>query len=113
MMRPSRVLRNPDTPRGRFQPTMATTKKKAALSPDDTAGEAPEISRTAPFKPRNIAAYEAAVEQFTTASALFLGGRFGEARPLFEAVSVAATPDRPHLAERSPTSASTFTRKVV
>ena len=91
---------------------MATTKKKAAVSPEETAGKTQELTRTAPFKPRNIAAYEAAVEEFATASALFLKGQFGQARPLFEAVAVAATPDEPILSDRARTYASICGRKV-
>jgi tetratricopeptide (TPR) repeat protein len=91
---------------------MATTKKKAAVSPEDTTGEAQPTARPAPFKPRNIAAYEAAVEQFATASSLFLNGRFGEAQPHFEAVAEAATPDEPILADRARTYASICVRKL-
>ena len=71
---------------------MATTKKKAAATPEEAAIAAQALTGTAPFKPRNIAAYEAAVEQFATATALFVRGEFAEARPLFEAVADAATP---------------------
>src|SRR5882672_3718847 len=91
---------------------MATTKKKAAVAPEESTGEAQELARTAPFKPRNIAAYEAAVEQFATASALFLKGQFVEARPLFEAVAAAATPDEPILSDRARTYASICGRKI-
>ena len=91
---------------------MATTKKKAAVSPDETDGKAQELSRTAPFKPRNIAAYEAAVEQFAMASAFFAKGAFGEARPHFEAVAEAATPDEPILSDRARTYASICGRKI-
>jgi len=90
---------------------MATTKKKAAVSPEETAGEVQAPSRPVPFKPRNIAAYEAAVEQFATASALFLKGQYGEAQPHFEAVALAATPDEPILADRARTYASICVRK--
>jgi tetratricopeptide (TPR) repeat protein len=90
---------------------MATTKKKAAGTAEESAGAAPETQRTAPFKPRNIAAYEAAVEQFATASALFLKGQFSEAQPYFEAVASAATPDEPILADRARTYASICVRK--
>ena len=85
---------------------MATTKKKAAASPEDTATATPEQTRLAPFKPRNIAAYEAAVEQFATAAAHFLKGEFDAARPHFEAVVTAATPDEPILADRARTYAA-------
>lgn len=91
---------------------MATTKKKAAVSPEETAGKAQESTRTAPLKPRNIAAYEAAVEQFATASALFVKGQFGEAQPHFEAVAAAATPDEPILSDRARTYASICVRKI-
>src|SRR5262245_6698682 len=84
---------------------MSTTKKKAG-SAEESTGEAPAAPRPAPFKPRNVAAYDAAVEQFASASALFLKGQFGEARSLFEAVAKAATPDEPILADRARTYAS-------
>ena len=70
------------------------------------------MSRTAPFKPRNIAAYEAAVEQFATASVLFLKGQFAEAQPHFDAVAAAATPDEPILSDRARTYASICRRKI-
>lgn len=91
---------------------MPTTKKKAAASAEDTASAAPEMSRTTPFKPRNIAAYEAAVETFATASALFLKGNFAEAQPHFEAVAETATPDEPILADRARTYAAICVRKL-
>jgi len=90
---------------------MATTKKKAAAAPEETTGQGLEMSRTTPFKPRNIAAYEAAVEQFATASALFLKGQFSEAQPHFEAVASAATPDEPILADRARTYAAICVRR--
>jgi len=89
---------------------MATTKKKAAASEDSSAA-APEAARTAPFKPRNIAAYEAAVEQFATAYQLFLKGQFAEAQPMFATVETAATPDEPILADRARTYAAICARK--
>ncbi len=85
---------------------MATTKKKAAATSEETTGKTQDPARPAPFKPRNIAAYEAAVEQFATASALFTKGQFVEARPYFEAVAAAATPDEPILSDRARTYAS-------
>src|SRR5258706_96548 len=112
MMRRSRVLRDPDTPRGRFLPTMATTKKKATPSPEEAAVAAQALTGTAPLKPRNIAAYEAAVEQFATATALFVRGQFAEAQPEFEAVADAATPDEPILADRARTYASICGGKI-
>jgi len=92
---------------------MATTKKKAAVSPEETPSGGPELSRTAPFKPRNIAAYEAAVEEFATASAHFLKGQFAEALPHFESVAAPAAPDEPILADRARTYASICARKLV
>ena len=53
---------------------MATTKKKAASTPRNRPSPMQASTGTAAFKPRNIAAYEAAVEQFATATALFLKG---------------------------------------
>jgi tetratricopeptide (TPR) repeat protein len=91
---------------------MATTKKKAAATPEEAAIAAQALTGTAPFKPRNIAAYEAAVEQFATATALFVRGEFAEARPLFEAVAEVATPDEPILSDRSRTYASICAGKI-
>ena len=91
---------------------MATTKKKATASAEETAVNAQAQTSTAPFKPRNIAAYEAAVEQFATAFALFLKGQFAEARPLFESVAEAATPDEPILSYRARTYASICGGKI-
>jgi tetratricopeptide (TPR) repeat protein len=91
---------------------MATTKKKAASSTEETGDAAQALTGTAPFKPRNIAAYEAAVEQFATATALFLKGGFAEAQPLFEAVAEAATPDEPILSDRARTYASICAGKL-
>jgi tetratricopeptide (TPR) repeat protein len=86
---------------------MASTKKKASGSPDDTIAPATESGRTAPpAKPRNIAAYEAAVEQFTAATAHFARSRFAEALPLFEAVTAASAADEPILADRARSYAS-------
>jgi Flp pilus assembly protein TadD len=90
---------------------MATTKKKAG-SPDEPTGDAQAAARPVPFKPRNVAAYDAAVEQFAAASALFLKGQFGEARSQFESVAVAATPDEPILADRARTYASICESKI-
>jgi len=91
---------------------MATTKKKAAVEPEEALGTAPEMSRTAPFKPRNIAAYEAAVEQFASASRLFVKGQFAEAQPHFAAVAEAAAADEPILSDRARTYASICGRKI-
>lgn len=91
---------------------MATTKKKAAVEPEETLGAAPEMSRTAPFKPRNIAAYEAAVEQFASASGLFAKGQFAQAQPLFAAVAEAAAADEPILSDRSRTYAAICARRI-
>ena len=90
---------------------MAITKKKTALPSEATPGTAPEMSRTAPFKPRNIAAYEAAVEQFADTSGLFVKGRFSEAQPIFEAVAEAAAADEPILSDRSRTYAAICARR--
>jgi len=92
---------------------MATTKKKATAEAEETPGAAPEMSRTATLKPRNIAAYEAAVEQFATASSLFVKRQFAEAQTNFEAVAVAAAADEPILSDRARTYAAICARKLV
>ncbi len=92
---------------------MASTKKKASASLDGTIAPATESARTAPpAKPRNIAAYEAAVEQFTTATAHFGKNQFAEALPLYEAVTAAAADDEPILADRARSYASICRGKV-
>ncbi|HZN56365.1 MAG TPA: hypothetical protein VFB67_13695 [Candidatus Polarisedimenticolaceae bacterium] len=91
---------------------MATTKKKASDSPQDTAAEAPAMTRTAPSKPRNIAAYEAAVDQFTAAASLFSKGQFAEAKPIFDAIAAAAAADEPILSDRSRTYASICSHRI-
>jgi tetratricopeptide (TPR) repeat protein len=91
---------------------MATTKKKAAGTADEATAAAPDTPRLAPFKPRNIAAYEAAVEQFATATALFIKGQFAEALPHFDAVAAAAAEDEPILSDRARTYASICSRKI-
>lgn len=91
---------------------MASTKKKAPASNEAAAGTAPEFARSAPaVKPRNIAAYEAALEQFSAGTALFSKGQFAEALPQYEAVAAAASDDEPILADRARTYASICRRK--
>ncbi len=92
---------------------MATTpiKKKPAGAQDEGAPAPTEAVRTAPLKPRNVAAYEAAIEQFTQASKLFAEGRFAEAHPLFASVAAAAAADEPILADRARTFASISARR--
>jgi tetratricopeptide (TPR) repeat protein len=90
---------------------MATTKKKAT-APEDNADGAPDRAQTAPFKPRNIAAYEAAVEQFAGASALFASGQFAEAQTLFAAVASSTAEDEPILSDRARTYAAICARRV-
>lgn len=91
---------------------MPTTKKKAAGSPAETPAEPQSMTRTAPAKPRNIAAYEAAVAEFATASELFAAGRFADAKTHFDAVAAAASAEEPILADRARTYGSICGRKV-
>jgi tetratricopeptide (TPR) repeat protein len=90
---------------------MATTKKKAASSADPVS-ELKPLTRTAPAKPRNIAAYEAAVAEFATASELFGKGQFAEAKTHFDAVADAASAEEPILADRARTYASICGSKI-
>jgi tetratricopeptide (TPR) repeat protein len=92
---------------------MASTKKKASGSPDETSAPVAEFARSAPAtKPRNIAAYEAAVEQFQAATVHFGRNQFAEALPLYEAVTAAAAADEPILADRARSYASICRGKV-
>ena len=90
---------------------MATTKKKASDSPQDAAAEPQPLTRTTPSKPRNIAAYDAAVEQFSTAAGLFAKGQFGEARQIFDAISASTAADEPILSDRARTYAAICAQK--
>lgn len=80
---------------------MATTKKKPAA--DTTA---PASTRPAPEKPRNVAAYEAAVSEFAAGFALFGRNDFAQAKEKFDAVTAMASADEPILADRARTYAS-------
>ncbi len=91
---------------------MATTKKKAAASAEEASGGGHDPAPASHEKPRNVAAYEAALERFTAASQLFVTGQFADALPLFDAVVEAATPDEPILADRARTYASICRRKA-
>ena len=91
---------------------MPTTKKKTPGAPAESVPEAQPMSRTAQVKPRNIAAYEAAVADFGTACEFFARGQFAEAKTLFESVAVAASADEPILADRSRTNASICAKKT-
>ena len=91
---------------------MATTKKKASDSPQDAAAEPQAPARPVPSKPRNIAAYDAAVEQFGTATAHFAKGQFAEAKPLFDAIAVSTAADEPILSDRARTYAAICAHKV-
>lgn len=83
---------------------MATTNKKKTTA-TATEGEAPAApaapSRSAPEKPRNVAAYEAAVAEFASASGLVAKGAFAEARPVFEALAARMSEEEPILADRA------------
>jgi len=91
---------------------MPTTKKKAPGSPAGTVPEPQAMSRIAQLKPRNIAAYEAAVADFAAACELFAKGQYAEAKTLFDAVAVLATADEPILADRSRSYASICAKKT-
>jgi tetratricopeptide (TPR) repeat protein len=91
---------------------MPTTKKKAGASPAEPVTELQPLTRTAPVKPRNIAAYEAAVAEFATASTLFGKGQFAEAKTHFDAVAAVASAEEPILADRARTYASICGKKT-
>jgi tetratricopeptide (TPR) repeat protein len=91
---------------------MPTTKKKAGASATEPVTELQPLTRTAPVKPRNIAAYEAAVAEFATASTLFGKGEFAEAKIHFDAVAAAASAEEPILADRARTYASICGKKT-
>src|SRR5262245_47657902 len=80
---------------------MATTKKKPAV---ETTVSGP--ARPAPEKPRNVAAYEAAVSEFAAAFSLFGRREFVQAKEKFDAVTAMASADEPILADRARTYAS-------
>ena len=86
---------------------MATTKKKTATEMPSTGP-----SRVAPEKPRNVAAYEAAVAEFAAASNLFGRRAYAEAKERFDAVTSMATVDEPILADRARTYASICHQRI-
>jgi len=90
---------------------MPTTKKKAASTAAPVT-ELQPLTRTAPVKPRNIAAYEAAVAEFATATALFGKGEFAEAKTYFDSVAASASAEEPILADRARTFASICGKKT-
>jgi tetratricopeptide (TPR) repeat protein len=87
---------------------MATTKKKATADVPTTPQVTPPV---APVKPRNIAAYEAAVAEYQQASELFAKKQYAEAKSHFDSVATAATADEPILADRARTYASICARQ--
>ena len=89
---------------------MSTTKRKA---PGPSGGtDAATAARTAPVKPRNIAAYEAAIAQFAAGADLFGKGRNAEAKVEFDAVAAAASADEPILADRARSYASICAKRA-
>jgi tetratricopeptide (TPR) repeat protein len=91
---------------------MATTKKKASDSHAEPETKGATATPAATVKPRNIAAYEAAVAEFQLASELFAKKQFAEAKSLFDSVAATATADEPILADRSRTYASICARQT-
>jgi tetratricopeptide (TPR) repeat protein len=85
-----------------------TTKKKPAAPAESPA----EPARAVPVKPRNVAAYEAALGEFGTASELFAKGQFADAEAHFASVVAAAADEEPILADRARTYAKICARKV-
>ena len=94
---------------------MATTKRKSTSEggPAETAeAPAPPPPRTVIEKPRNVAAYEAAVAEFAAATQDVSQGRFAEALPRFEAIAARMSEEEPILADRSRTFASVCARRL-
>lgn len=86
---------------------MATTKKKIAGSAAPTGAAA----RTAPEKPRNLAAYEAAISEFAAAVDLFAAGRYDDARVRFEALAEHSAAEEPILSGRARSYAAVAARR--
>jgi tetratricopeptide (TPR) repeat protein len=87
---------------------MPTTKKKPA-----GPAEAPaELTRITPAKPRNVAAYEAAVAEFSLGTDLFGKGQFADAAEHFASVIASATQEEPILADRARTFASICAKRA-
>src|SRR5262245_37204764 len=90
---------------------MTSTKKKTG-APGEAETAVETATATPPAKPRNLAAYDAALEKFTAATDHFTKGRFADALPLFEAVANAAAADEPILYDRARTYATICRGKV-
>ena len=87
---------------------MALTKKKNGTDAPVSTGP----TRTAPEKPRNVAAYEAAVTEFAAASQLFGKGAYAEAKAKYDEIAGMATAEEPILADRARTYASICAQKL-
>lgn len=90
---------------------MATTKRKTTPAEGATAPE-PPAPRTVIEKPRNVAAYEAAVTEFAAAAEAVANGRYAEALPRFESLASRMSEEEPILADRSRTFASICGRRL-
>lgn len=90
---------------------MATTKKKSAEGQPEGTPEAP-APRAVIEKPRNVAAYEAAVAEFAAATEDVSRGRFAEAMPVFESIATRMSVEEPILADRSRTFAAVCARRL-
>jgi tetratricopeptide (TPR) repeat protein len=87
---------------------MATTKKKSG-----TDAPAPSYpTRPAPEKPRNVAAYEAAVAEFASASEAFARGQLAEAGGRFQALADSMAAEELILSDRARTYAIVCARRL-
>jgi tetratricopeptide (TPR) repeat protein len=96
---------------------MATTKRKTPPEggTPQTVAAAPAPApapRAVVEKPRNVAAYEAAVAEFATATEDVTKGRYAEALPRFKGIAARMSDDEPILADRSRTFASICARRL-
>jgi len=87
---------------------MTTTKKK---TPSDASS--PSFpTRQAPEKPRNVAAFEAAVAEFSAASEAYARGEIAEAQRRFEALAEAMASEELILSDRARTYANICARRL-
>jgi tetratricopeptide (TPR) repeat protein len=86
---------------------MATTSKKKPAPDVQSTGP----NRPAPEKPRNVAAYDAAVADFAASLELFSRGQFAAALPRLQAIAASCAADEPILSDRARTYASIAARR--
>ena len=92
---------------------MATTKRKSTSAEGQSESPLPPPpTRTVIEKPRNVAAYEAAVVEFAAAADDVANGRYAQALPALESIAARMSAEEPILADRCRTFAAVCARRL-